>query len=588
MIAALRRLFTSRFPYPTELKRQRASILLLITYGLIGIQIAALVYSVFIRGQADPIVLVANAFGFVVLVAQIQLINTGRLTLAIWLFITLSFLLLAPFALRTGINLNFIILLVPLIAAGVLLNRRGTLIVLVITAALMTVRFINQIADTTSLRVSPAELLEVGLPITVMTLGFSAVLLLLFSGSTERITQSSSEDIRHLLNISAFISDVRSYTRLSGRDNAAQKVMQDALQLLEDDLGYTIAQIYLISGGQIARRVRKDSVYESGNFVLTDSEARFVREAIVLDTPGPLLINALDSLEAARFLTPPAVTAALFPLRSEERTIGVLEIQSASVFSFAPNQIAALRALANALAIADYLDENFTALQTTLGDQQQILNRVRTQLSEAQQRSERILVEGWGRFLEGRSAERAVGYDITLDRTDGLHSAQPVPASDLPPAIRDALQRGEIVVEYEGDDQIVKAPISLRGEVLGAMSFRIPGNAPLSDRQLEMVRTISNRLATALENNRLFEQSQNQAQREHKANEIAGELLTATNVETLMSLAAERFNEALGAVYTRVTLQPGALADSPLPAIANGGGHHDNGSAGSPPAYSAG
>lgn len=582
MIGIFRDLLNPRFRYPSEVSRQRASSLLVISYILIPFQIGVILLGLSQQIVYEPLFQVGNFLAVGVLVVQIALLRSGRLTLATWVFIGVTVLMMARPALQAGINSNFFLVVIPLVAAGVLLNRRGVLLVLLVVIALLLLRFNSQMQVTTSQRLSPADLFQETAPALLITFGATVLLLLVFSGSTERIAQSSSEDIRHLLAVSAFTADAQSYTRLSGRDNAAFKVMQDAARLLEDDLGYTVAQVYLASGGQITRRVRKDSAYNAGEFVLTESEARFVRDAIVLETPGPLLVNAADSLEAGRFLTPPALFAALFPLRSENRTIGVLEVQSASASSFDPNQIEALRALANTLVVADYLDENFTALQSTLGDQQQILNRVRTQLSEAQQRSERVITEGWQRFLEGQGGARAVGYDIGLGETDGagLRSLRPVPASDLPPAIRDALQRGEIVVEYEADDQIVKAPITLRGEVLGAMSFRIPSDTPISDRQMEMVRTISSRLAAALENNRLFEQSQSQAQRERKANEIASELLTATNVETLMSLAAERFNEALGAVYTRVTLQPGALAEPPLPAISNGNGYHDNGSDG--------
>ncbi|MCS7072663.1 MAG: GAF domain-containing protein, partial [Anaerolinea sp.] len=400
----------------------------------------------------------------------------------------------------------------------------------------------------------------------------SAVVLVLFSGATERIAQAGVEDIRQLRAVATFNARPELFQRLSGIRRESDADMQEAVRLVEDDLGYALAQIYLVSGDQIVRRIRKGSIAPRGSFVLTESEARFVRETIILPGPGPLIVDAAESLDAARFLTPPARVAALFPLREGGRTIGVLEVQSANAGGFTLNQIEALRALADNLADIVYLDENFTALQTALLDQKQILERVRLQLSEAQQRSERAILEGWRQFLETRGREQAIGYDVLLPETADapLHTVRPIPASDLPADIRDALRRGEIVVERDHADQIVKAPITLRGEVLGAMSFRIAGDNPLTDRQLELVRAISDRLAVALESARLYEQSQSLALRERRANEIASELLTATNVETLMSLAAERFNEALGAVYTRVTLQPGALAEPPLPASANG------------------
>ena len=71
-----------------------------------------------------------------------------------------------------------------------------------------------------------------------------------------------------------------------------------------------------------------------------------------------------------------------------------------------------------------------------------------------------------------------------------------------------------------------------------------------------MLRTVANRLGVALESNRLLEQTQAQAQRERKASEIGGLLLSETDMEAVLELAVDNFNEALGAVHTRVYLEP--------------------------------
>jgi hypothetical protein len=59
-----------------------------------------------------------------------------------------------------------------------------------------------------------------------------------------------------------------------------------------------------------------------------------------------------------------------------------------------------------------------------------------------------------------------------------------------------------------------------------------------------------------LENKRLFEQSRAQALRESKANQVGNLLLSSTDIETVLNLAAQNFNEALGAVQTKIHLQP--------------------------------
>jgi GAF domain-containing protein len=108
---------------------------------------------------------------------------------------------------------------------------------------------------------------------------------------------------------------------------------------------------------------------------------------------------------------------------------------------------------------------------------------------------------------------------------------------------------------FEEEVQIVSVPIMLNNEVFGAMSFRVPQERALTERQLDTVRAIARRLALALENRRLYEQSQAQVMRERRANEVANALLSATEVQTVLRLAVENFNEALGAINTEIAVQ---------------------------------
>jgi GAF domain-containing protein len=128
--------------------------------------------------------------------------------------------------------------------------------------------------------------------------------------------------------------------------------------------------------------------------------------------------------------------------------------------------------------------------------------------------------------------------------------------------MRSALKTGEVQVEVADDAQIINVPITFRDQTLGAMSFTVAKDQEISERQLEMARIVSNRLALALENTRLFEQSQAQVQRERKASELGNLLLGSTDVAAMLEMAAESFNEALGAVQTRIYVEREAWAES--------------------------
>ncbi len=144
-----------------------------------------------------------------------------------------------------------------------------------------------------------------------------------------------------------------------------------------------------------------------------------------------------------------------------------------------------------------------------------------------------------------------------------------IPADDLPDTLHNTLASSTLQVETVNDERIINVPIVFRDQTLGAMSFAIPKDQELSERQVEMARIVAERLALALENTRLFEQSQAQALRERKASEINSVLIGATDVRSVLSLAAENFNEALGAIHTRIYIQPESLAE-PLAKAENG------------------
>jgi GAF domain-containing protein len=192
---------------------------------------------------------------------------------------------------------------------------------------------------------------------------------------------------------------------------------------------------------------------------------------------------------------------------------------------------------------------------------------MRSQLTDIQGRTRQVALSGWANYVQGRGG--VFGYDFS-EQLEDESGGKFVLASDLTPSMHEALALGDVVVERGEEYHLLNAPILLRGEVLGAMSFTLPMDQPLSERQLELARTIAVRLGVALENTRLFEQSQAQAARERKATEVANALLTTTDMTALVSQAAESFYEALGAVYTRVVVKPSMLD---VGVSENGNGH---------------
>jgi GAF domain-containing protein len=539
---------TPQYNYVNPAMRQRAQGLILMIWAAIGFIILLITVRAFLSllevDRSLVIVPVELVIGAAVLLTTYILIQRGRLDAAIWLFIGL---MLVPFVLATVIAVDPaapVVLVLPLIAAGVLLNRRSFLPIVLIFVVTLGLRAVNQGGTAGSIRYVPSdnalpELINYGI-----ILGLSAIFLLVFSGSIEQIVGVAFSDVEQLKALGRFSA------RLNERPDE-NRIMTRTLEVIEQDLGFDLAQIYLPdSEGKFTHRLRLGlSQVEAGTHVaLRGGDEIVINEAI--STREPVIVTARDAANRSEHLIAPARESLTVALVSGSQVFGVLDVQTEHREMFSENTIAGLQNLATQAARETAQARRLAELERNVRDQEVTLNRFITQVSELQRRGQSIAAQDWGRYLQGRG-QSGFGFDY--------QGGSLVASADLPDSIRHAIAQGDIHVRQEAGVQVVHVPIILRDQMLGALTFTLPVDRAVSERQIDMLRTITNRLAVALESNRLFEQTQAQAQRERKASEIGSLLLTVTDVEAVLDLAAENFNEALGAVHTRVILEPGVL-----------------------------
>ena len=546
--APRRRFFSLNYNYVNPTMRHRAQGLILMIWAAITfivIFIAARVGLAFVGINNALLIPPELVIGALVLLLSYGLIQRGRLDAAIWLFIGL---MLVPFVLATAIAVDPaapFVLVLPLIAAGLLLNRRSLLPVILLFAATLILRAINQSGTTDALRYIPSsnaipELLNYGI-----IFALSAIFLLVFNGSIDQIVDASFSDIEQLKAVGRFGA------RLDDKTDES-RILARVLEVVERDLGYDLAQIYLQgSDGRYSRRLRLGlAQLEMGtHVVLRASDEAVINEAIL--ERQPVIITMQDAAERSDHLIAPARRSVTMVLVYRDQIFGILDVQSEHPEMFTMNTVSGLQSLATQAARELMLARRIEELERNVRDQEGIISRFLNQMSELQRRSESAAALGWTSYLQGRG-QKGFGFDYDHGNI--------VSSSDLSGPIRSAIKRGEIFVEPRDGKQVVNVPITLRDQVLGALTFTIPENRAINERQIEMLRTVANRLGVALESNRLFEQTQAQAQRERKANEIGSMLLGETDIDAVLNLAAENFNEALGAVHTRVYLEPGVLS----------------------------
>lgn len=191
------------------------------------------------------------------------------------------------------------------------------------------------------------------------------------------------------------------------------------------------------------------------------------------------------------------------PLRVGTRVIGVLDVQSTEPAAFTREDEENLQLMADQLAIAL---ENARLLEQMQG--------VVQELESLYQDYSR---QGWARVM---ARVQALAYEY--DRVS-VYAATPYP---IPPA----LQQGGTspAVARDAGQPLLMQPMRLGRELVGVLSLFDPQHSWTRD-ELELVESISEQAALALENARLFEEAQRNARQQSLLNAV---LRTAASAST--------------------------------------------------------
>lgn len=245
---------------------------------------------------------------------------------------------------------------------------------------------------------------------------------------------------------------------------------------------------------------------------------------------GWCILNAQPRLASdGRQLTPlipQAQSELALPLRSRGLVLGALSLQSADRDFFSQDDIPALQAMADSIAIAI--------------DNARIFAETRAKLQELEELQRRQTDTAWARFL---SAYGAPFYERTRPDLPPLGEA-------MPSEVEQAMVSRDIVIDTgngSGPATLV-VPISLREVAIGALGLQ------KSDRQREwsadeiaLIETIADQMALAIENARLLEETRRLAERERLISEITARIRASAQVETILRTAAAELGRALRA-----------------------------------------
>lgn len=214
-------------------------------------------------------------------------------------------------------------------------------------------------------------------------------------------------------------------------------------------------------------------------------------------------------------LLPNTRSEVAIPLKLDDQVIGVLDAQSTEPEAFTQDDVATLQIMADQLALAIQRIE--------------LVNSLQRNLAELKTSYQAFTTESWEKFSQEQDFKP--GYLF-----DGLKIT---PLESFPTNLQHVLSRGRAVVlppKRELDGATVAVPLQLREQVIGGMMLRFQ-TPDIDPDIISLIEEIAGRLAVALENARLYEETQNLVQRERAVSEISSRITTSFNVETILRTA---------------------------------------------------
>jgi K+-sensing histidine kinase KdpD/DNA-binding response OmpR family regulator len=234
------------------------------------------------------------------------------------------------------------------------------------------------------------------------------------------------------------------------------------------------------------------------------------------------------------------------PLKVGDRIIGALDVQSTQEAAFGEDDIAVLQILADQIAIAIENARLFQGTQQALEEVQEV------QRSYVAQQWERISQQRTNLNAEYRNRGiRSLETIWTPEMKMALDQEAPVVLSDLSGIPwdgngNDGAEAGLDPSSLDARSALV-VPIKWRDEVIGVLDLQeVNEQRHWTQEDIEITTAVADQLALALENARLFEETQRRAAQLATASEVARDSTSILDVNQLLSetvnLISEQFN----------------------------------------------
>ncbi|GIK65786.1 MAG: hypothetical protein BroJett018_35800 [Chloroflexota bacterium] len=535
-------LFQVRYPYtsPDDLRRARTILLLSVVIAtLLTATILALAVQDLTGNAAIP-----TSYTLLLLPVTVAMIGIG------WL-VQIGRLAVAAYAMTLAIAITYfttfvldyradsiiiLLFIVPILTASLLIGVRGLL---------LSTLFFAGVAITTLAFQTSSNSFESPIPSRELATNIATVFypsLILAAVLIYQFLDYIAEFVKRYDNVQQSIVGLTKVSAELNEKRLVSQSLQAVADLMRVELKVDHVLIYRLQG-ETPRLVLTAATGLSGQRLLRESYR------IELDNPsGPaqayrrksaVNLNRNVSVPQREAFLPSTNSELAFPLlTSDGQCIGVLDLQLSSNVIPTQGEVELYQAAAYQLATALQRETLGTDLEQLRQEMDAANVSARRYQAEVSRMSQQNVGMAWGAYLSYSGRLTAFQWDKGT-----LRRWQPA-TTPLPNAPQ---------LDQTGSGQRMMVPLTVGSQTIGEVIFENSSEG-WSSQTVEFVKEVTNRLALALENIRLFDEVQRVAVREQLVSQVSAELQDARNLARLVNVTSQVFNRSLGTDQTLIRL----------------------------------
>lgn len=312
------------------------------------------------------------------------------------------------------------------------------------------------------------------------------------------------------------------------------------ISLIQEQFGYYHVQVFLISpGGDQAVLIA--STGDIGARLLARRHQLAVGSQSVIGQVtlrGEVVVardTDRDEVHYRNELLINTRSEVALPIRDGNTIVGALDVQSVQANAFDSDDVQALQLIADFLGGAVRNALQYEDQVRISEENAKLLRDAEENLRTIQRLNRELTRSTWQEFAERE--QQVAGVRVEAEQVGELY--------EWTQALEKATTERRTVTESAGDHSVVAVPLTLRGEVIGAIE--VEGGTENDPATINMIEEVAQRLAISLENARLYEESREATAQEQFISTLSARYQSTSSVDELLRVTLLELSETLGA-----------------------------------------